>query len=227
METTNNLRLITEYLDQTKVLEILEEGAQEKSLYITGPMLQANVKNRNGRWYPDEIMEGQVKRYITEKIDTKRALGELNHPQRPNVDPREASHLVTELYRDGDNWMGKAKVLSRTPVGGIVAGLIREGVSLGVSSRGVGSLKENARGILEVQSDYFLSAIDVVSDPSGPDCFVNGIMEGAEWVWGNNGLKQVDLSNARREVEQAVVARALDEARLLSVFDRLLKTVSK
>lgn len=220
-------KLITEYVEGATSQEVIEEGTGQKNLYITGPYLQANIRNRNGRVYPSEILEAQVTRYIREKVNGSHALGELNHPQRPNVNPREASHLVTELWREGDNWMGKARVLVGTPVGDIVAGLIKNGVSLGVSSRGVGSLKENARGILEVQNDYFLSAIDVVSDPSGPDCFVNGIMEGVDWVWGNSGFTQQQLDNTRKEVDQAVVARSLDEDRLLEIFNRLLNSVSK
>lgn len=220
------MKLITEYIDEG-VTNTLEEGVGgAKQMFIQGPFLQGAVKNRNGRIYPTEILENQVRRFY-DKINNSTAMGELNHPQRPNVDPREASHLVTEIRKEGNDFFGKAKVLTHVPIGQIVEGLILDGVRLGVSSRGVGSLKENTAGILEVQNDYFLSTIDVVSDPSGPDCFVNGIMEGTEWIVNNGGFRPEQIEQARKYIDQQVASRSLDEEALLHVWETMIGGLAK
>lgn len=223
------MKLITEY-DEDIEAEILTEdivGQDHKQMFFKGPFLQAAVQNKNGRVYPVEILEHQVNNYIRDHVSTRSALGELNHPQRPNVDPREASHLVTEITRSGNDFFGKAKVLTHHPVGQIVEGLIIDGVRIGVSSRGVGSLKENTSGILEVQNDYRLMAIDVVTNPSGPDCFVNGIMEGVDWIINNGGFQPVQIEAARKYVDHKAATRSLDEAELFNVFNRMMSLLSK
>lgn len=213
------MKLITEYLDDTRT--IIEEGVDgsPKKLFIEGIFMQADIKNRNGRVYPMGILENETNKYIERFVVKGNAMGELNHPQRPNVDPERASHVITELRREGSNYYGKAKIITRNPVGKIVEGLILEGITLGVSSRGIGSLKVNSSGINEVQNDFRLSTIDIVSDPSGPDCFVNGIMEGKDWVWNSGAVEEEVL-----EKVQAVIAQTkrIDEAKLLQVFNRLM-----
>lgn len=160
---------------------IIQESEGKKNHYIQGVFAQADTPNRNKRTYPLSIMEREINRF-QELIEAKRAIGELNHPQRPNVDPERASHLIQELSFDENNVVGKAKILS-TPVGNIVKSLLDDGVQLGVSTRGLGTVKPNKSGINEVQSDFILNTIDVVADPSGIDCWVNGIMENAEWIF--------------------------------------------
>ena len=175
------MKLITE-LNQN--VQYIEEDADDgkKSLYIVGPFLESNKKNKNGRMYPRNIVEKEVARY-QELIREKRSLGELGHPPNPTINLNQVSHLITELKMNGEDAMGKAKILG-TPMGKIAENLIREGVRLGVSLRGVGSLKEK-NGINEVQDDFLLSTVDIVSDPSAPSAFVQGVMENAEWICDN------------------------------------------
>ncbi len=188
------MRLISEVNDQ---VEFIAE-ANGKDLYIEGVFLQADLKNKNGRYYPSKIMEKEVKRYTKEYIDKKRAFGELGHPEGPTINLDRVSHMVTELKQDGSNWIGKAKVTD-TPSGNIVKSLIKEGAQLGVSSRGMGSLKANKKGIQEVQDDLYLAtAADIVADPSAPDAFVNGIMEGKSWVWENGAIQEVEIANYKK-----------------------------
>lgn len=184
------MKLITETLDNT-IESIVEEVAGKKSHFITGVFAQADVPNRNKRTYPKKIMEREVSNF-NKLVESRRAMGELNHPNRPTVDPERASHLITELKFDGDNnVVGRAKILS-TPVGQIVSGLLNDGVSLGVSTRGLGSLKQLSNGLNEIQGDFILNTIDVVSDPSGIDCWVNGVMENAEWIFENGNWFQAE-----------------------------------
>jgi hypothetical protein len=174
--------LITETFDED--CEILTEANEngKKQYYIQGNMMQGNLKNRNGRIYPSEVLEKEMKRYNEQFIKTKRALGELNHPQGPQINADRVSHLITEMKRDGDNFVGKAKILG-TPMGEIVKTFIDEGVRIGVSTRGLGSVKQTKEGIMEVQDDFHLATVDIVTDPSGPDCFVNGIMENTQYFY--------------------------------------------
>ncbi len=191
------MKLITE----TNFTELIQEKTEEGDLFIEGVFLQSEKKNRNGRIYPVKVLEGQVQKYISEQIDTHRAIGELNHPTSPSVNPERASHLTTALRREGYNFIGKAKILN-TPQGNIVRGLLEGGVSLGVSSRGLGSLKEGTgmhRGSKIIQKDYKLVTIDVVSNPSAPDAFVEGIYEGVDYMIRNGEVckacEEVTLDN--------------------------------
>tara|TARA_B100000029_G_scaffold204135_3_gene202126 strand:- start:14566 stop:15207 length:642 start_codon:yes stop_codon:yes gene_type:complete len=192
------MRLISEI---TENVEYIQE-ANGKDLYIEGVFLQADVKNRNGRMYPSKVMEKEVKRYTKEYIDKKRAFGELGHPEGPTVNLDRVSHMITELTQDGTNWRGKAKVTD-TPHGNIVKSLIKEGAQLGVSSRGMGSLKANKKGYQEVQDDFYLAtAADIVADPSAPDAFVNGVMEGKEWVWDNGAIKEKEIAKYNKIIKK-------------------------
>lgn len=213
------MKLITE-LNQN--VQYIEEDSDDgkKSLYIVGPFLESNKKNKNGRMYPRNIVEKEVARY-QELIREKRSLGELGHPPNPTINLNQVSHLITELKMNGEDAMGKAKILG-TPMGKIAENLIREGVRLGVSLRGVGSLKEK-NGINEVQDDFLLSTVDIVSDPSAPSAFVQGVMENAEWILENGAWKTVHIEQAQREIKKAS-KRQLDEAKL-RVFHRLLNII--
>jgi hypothetical protein len=189
------MRLVTEINEN---VEYITE-ANGKDLFIEGVFLQADLKNRNGRLYPGAIMEKEVKEYI----DKKRAFGELGHPEGPTINLDRVSHMITELKKDGSNYLGRAKITD-TPHGNIVKNLIKEGAQLGVSSRGMGSLKANKKGIQEVQGDFYLAtAADIVADPSAPDAFVNGIMEGKEWVWDNGAIAERTIANYKKIVENA------------------------
>jgi hypothetical protein len=176
------MKLITELVEDIQYIAEAKENG-DKEHYIEGIFLQANIKNRNGRIYPMGIMEKEVSRYIKEVVANKRAYGELGHPANPSINLDRVSHIITELRRDGDNFIGKAK-LTDTPMGNIAKGLLKSGASLGVSSRAMGSLVPRKDGIMEVQDDFHLStAADIVADPSAPNAFVKGIMEGVEWVY--------------------------------------------
>jgi hypothetical protein len=176
------MKLITELVEDIQYISEAKENG-DKEHFIEGIFLQANIKNRNGRIYPMGIMEKEVNRYINEVVANKRAYGELGHPAGPAINLDRVSHIITELRRDGDNFVGKAK-LTDTPMGNIAKGLLKSGASLGVSSRAMGSLVPRKDGIMEVQDDFHLStAGDIVADPSAPNAFVKGIMEGVEWVY--------------------------------------------
>lgn len=175
------MKLITELVEDVQLISEAKESGG-KDYYIEGVFLQGNIKNRNGRWYPVEVLETEVKRYVKEVVDKNRAFGELGHPSGPSINLDRVSHIITELKRDGSDFIGKAR-LSKTPMGEIARGIMESGGQLGVSSRAMGSLKEE-KGMMIVQNDLRLStAADIVADPSAPDAFVNGIMEGVDWVW--------------------------------------------
>ena len=195
------MRLITELTEDISTHLVEEAGS--KRCYIEGVFLQSNVKNRNGRIYPSDIMSEEVQRYIKEKVKTGRALGELGHPTGPQINLDRVSHRIVELRQDGANWVGKALITEGTPFGAIAKGLIEAGTQLGVSSRGMGSLKAR-NGIMEVQNDFRLAtAADIVADPSAPDAFVNGIMEGVEWVYERGVWKAKELEEARDAIDAA------------------------
>ena len=175
--------------EDVQLLSELDEKTGEKNYFIEGIFMQAEQKNRNGRIYPSTVLVNEVKRYKNEYVQKNRAMGELNHPQGPTVNLDRVSHIIKDLRVEGNDIYGKAKVMD-TPMGKIAKNLIDEGAKLGVSSRGMGSLKANKEGINEVQDDFMLAAVDIVADPSAPDAFVNGIMEGAEWVWDNGILRE-------------------------------------
>ena len=196
------MKLISEEAINVEFLtEATESGG--KSYFIEGIFMQANKKNRNGRVYPTEILQKEAKRYTTEFIKKKRAFGELGHPDGPTVNLERVSHMIEELEEVDQNFMGRAKILD-TPYGKIVKNLIDEGAQLGVSSRGMGSLKAGRNGISEVQGDFYLAtAADIVADPSAPDAFVHGIMEGKEWVWDNGLLKETQIQEYKDKIEKS------------------------
>jgi len=196
------MKLISEEAINVEFLtETTKSG--DKKYFIEGIFMQANKKNRNGRVYPTEVLQKEAKRYTTEFIKKKRAFGELGHPDGPTVNLERVSHMIEELEEVGQNFMGRAKVLD-TPYGKIVKNLIDEGAQLGVSSRGMGSLKQGRNGISEVQGDFYLAtAADIVADPSAPDAFVHGIMEGKEWIWDNGLLKETQIQEYKDKIEKS------------------------
>jgi len=194
------LKLISEHIEQDTdyLIEAKEDGS--KSYKIKGIFMQADIKNRNGRVYPMEVLNKEVKRYNKEYIGEKRAFGELGHPDGPTVNLERASHMITALYPDGKNYIGEAKILG-TPMGNIVKNLMDEGAKLGVSSRGMGSLDQK-NGANYVRNDFYLAtAADIVADPSAPNAFVEGIMEGKEWIWNNGLIKEADISEMKENIE--------------------------
>ena len=212
------MKLISEEVSNAEYL--VEETNGKKNYKIRGIFLQSNVKNRNGRVYPKEILEKEVNRYNREFINKKRAFGELGHPDGPTVNLERVSHMITKLSPDGNNFIGEAKIMD-TPYGKIVKGLIDEGAQLGVSSRGMGSLLQR-NGANYVKDDFYLAtAADIVADPSAPDAFVEGIMESREWVWENGVLVEKDIEAWKQQVREAK-QRALEETKL-KVFESFLK----
>jgi len=212
------MKLITEQIEEVQFLT--EDNNGKKNHYIQGVFLQSEIKNRNGRVYPLDILEREVNRYTTENISKNRALGELGHPEGPTVNLDRASHKIESLVREGNNFIGKAKLLD-TPMGQIAKSLLDEGVSLGVSSRGVGSLREMG-GANYVRDDYQLAtAADIVADPSAPDAFVEGIMEGKEWVWDNGLLKEQEISSIKKGIDAATLYNL--QERKVSAFEQFLK----
>jgi|TARA_Y100000114_G_scaffold126299_1_gene122624 hypothetical protein len=210
--------LITEVNDNVKL--VTEEVNGEKQYHIDGVFMQAEQKNRNGRVYPSKTLMNEVKRYNNEYVKSSRAMGELGHPDGPQLNLERVSHLIKELRIDGNDVYGKAKILD-TPYGKIVKDLIKEGVKIGVSSRGMGSLKQ-VNGVNEVQEDFSLSAVDIVADPSAPDAYVQGIMEGKEWVWENGILTSRTIESHKKHIERASKSD-LEEAKLYAFADFLSK----
>lgn len=207
------MRLITEHFDSLEYITENKDG--KKGTYITGVFMQAEQKNRNGRIYPKETLFKAVEKYIDEQVNKGRAVGELDHPAGPQINLDKVSHKITELKFDGDNVVGKAQVLN-TPMGKIVEGLIEGGVKLGVSSRGMGTV-ENRQGATYVNDDYLLATVDIVQDPSAQGAFVNGIMEGVEWIWDNGILRAQQLEKYETEISKA------SSAELASVQERVFK----
>ena len=195
------MKLITEYTesDVQCIVEKKEDGT--KNYVIEGVFAMADSKNRNGRIYPKACMEKAVDKYVTEQVKTKRAVGELNHPEGPTVNLDKVSHLITDLQWEGNNVMGKAQILD-TPMGQIVKGLLEGGVQLGVSTRGMGSL-EQRNGTMYVKDDFILNTVDIVQDPSAPNAFVNGIMEGVDWVWNNGIIEAQVIEKMETEIKNA------------------------
>jgi hypothetical protein len=212
------MKLISEEVQHAEYL--IEENNGKKDYKIRGVFLQSDIKNRNGRVYPREILVREVNRYNKEFINKNRAFGELGHPDGPTVNLERVSHMVKKLYPDGKDFIGEAKIMD-TPYGKIVKGLIDEGAQLGVSSRGMGSLIQR-NGVNYVKDDFYLAtAADIVADPSAPDAFVEGIMESKEWVWDNGVLKEKDIESWKNQIRTAR-QRALEEAKL-KVFESFLK----
>ena len=220
------MKLISEqWSDDVNYLVEEDPKTGKKNAYIEGVMLQTEVKNKNGRIYPKEVMQKEVKRYTKEYIDNNRAYGELGHPEGPTINLERTSHLITDLREDGNNFVGKAKILS-TPMGNIVKNLLDDGARLGVSSRGMGSLKaSNAKGGVQmVQSDFQLAtAADIVADPSAPDAFVDGVMEGVEWIWDNGVIKAQKIEEYKDTIRRAKSLK-LQETKL-NVFKSFLENL--
>lgn len=210
------MKLITETIEETQtIVESNESGG--KNYFIKGVMMESGVVNRNGRMYKPDILLKEMRRYNTEYVDKKRALGELNHPSGPTVNLDRVSHIITNLNESGNQIIGKAKIID-TPMGKIVKNLIDEGAQLGVSSRGMGSLKKEGT-INYVQPDFTLAAIDIVADPSAPNAFVNGILEGKEWIWDNGILKEQQIAAYSRALKKTSKRKLEENAiRLFSDF---------
>lgn len=217
------MKLITEVCEQVKPLILEEAGA--KHYFVEGPFLQANIKNRNGRIYPLEILQREVNRYRKELIDEQRALGELGHPDSPTINLDRVSHMITEMNQSGRDFNGKAKILN-TPNGNIVKALIDEGVKLGVSSRGVGSLHTTSQGNVVGEDFYLATAADIVADPSAPDAFVRGIMEGKEWVWDGGVLTEAQIAQYKQELQGAPVKKVAEKRELeAQIFEAFIRAI--
>ena len=216
------MKLIREEIETVEF--IVENRGGKKQLYIEGVFLQGNIKNRNGRMYPMETLRREVSRYNENHVVSGRALGELGHPEGPTVNLDRVSHKIVSLKESGQNFVGKAKILS-TPMGKIASSLISEGVKLGVSSRGIGSLKMTREGINVVGEDFMLAtAADIVADPSAPDAFVSGIMEGKDWVWDGGVLREKYAEKTYKTINTLVDQKKLDEHKL-NMFNDFLKNL--
>jgi hypothetical protein len=216
------MKLIREEIESVEFL--VEQKNGKKSMYIEGVFLQGNIKNRNGRMYPMETLRREVSRYNENHVQAGRALGELGHPDGPTVNLDRVSHKIVSLRESGSNFIGKAKILS-TPMGKIASSLIEEGVKLGVSSRGIGSLKMTREGINVVGDDFMLAtAADIVADPSAPDAFVEGIMEGKEWVWDGGILREKFAAKTYKEINTLVTQRQLEEKKI-ELFNNFLNNL--
>ena len=214
------MRLIAEEIEAVEF--ITEEKGGKKSHFIEGIFLQSEITNKNGRMYPFKTLQREVAKYEESQIRKGRALGELGHPDGPSINLDRVSHKIESLREDGNNFVGRAKILD-TPMGNIASSLLSEGVRLGVSSRGMGSLKkENNSNV--VQDDFMLAtAADIVADPSAPDAFVDGIMEGKEWVWDNGILKEAAIAEIKREIDHATLINIQEKK--LSAFEKFLKSL--
>jgi len=212
------MKLIKELNEEVEY--ITEDNEGKKNHYIQGVFLQSEITNRNGRMYPKSVLDREVKNYSEKYIRTNRALGELGHPEGPTVNLDRVSHKITELKEDGNNFVGKAKLLD-TPMGNIAKNLLGEGVKLGVSSRGMGTLKRE-NGASVVGEDFMLAtAADIVSDPSAPDAFVEGIMEGKEWVWETGRLHEKDIASIKQELDHATLINIQEKK--ISAFETFIK----
>jgi len=220
------MKLITETFDELEyVTEAKDDGT--KNLYIEGVFLQAAIKNRNGRMYPESVMDREVERYMKESVEQKTAMGELGHPNGPQINLDRVSHRIVSLRKEGTDYIGKA-IITNTPMGNIARGLMESGVRLGVSSRGMGSIKLNREGINEVQDDFKLAtAADIVADPSAPSAWVDGIMESVDWVYDDRlGWKAIEVvEESKKQIDMAVRYRQLEEQKL-RLFDSFMKKIS-
>lgn len=219
------MKLITELTEELNYLtEAREDGSKDH--YIEGIFLQANKPNRNGRIYPTHVMDAAVSKYTDSHVNNNRAYGELGHPDGPQINLDRVSHMITNLKKDGDNYIGKAK-LAETPMGNIAKGLLKSGANLGVSSRGLGSLKANKQGIMEVQHDFRLAtAADIVADPSAPDAYVKGVMEGVDWVYDatTDSWYQEKLHETRKTLKKMTMDQI--EQSKLGIFESFINRLS-
>jgi hypothetical protein len=217
------MKLIKELVEDVNF--IAESAGGQKNYFIEGVFLQSELQNRNGRKYPKSVMKREVDRYVKEYVDAKRAFGELGHPEGPTINLDRVSHMIVSLKEDGNNYIGKAKIMD-TPMGKIAKNLLDEGAQLAVSSRGLGSLKVNNEGINEVQDDFFLStAADIVADPSAPDAFVQGIMENKEWIFVDGMWTYQNMDETKKLIEQTQ-RKQLEDVKM-KVFENFLNVVSK
>lgn len=216
------MRLIREVFEQTNTIVESKLG-KGKEYFIEGIFLQSELKNRNGRMYPESVMDNEVGRYIKESVEKNRAYGELGHPDTPSINLDRVSHMIVSLRKEGTNYIGKAKILE-TPMGQIARGLLDGGANLGVSSRALGSLQTNNEGVQVVQDDFMLStAADIVADPSAPDAFVRGIMESKEWVFVDGKFVEQHIEEAQRSIRKAS-SRNLEEAKIYA-FQKFLSKI--
>jgi hypothetical protein len=216
------MKLIKEVIETTSLI-VEQKLGQEKEYFIEGIFLQSDLKNRNGRMYPESIMDKEVGRYIKEYVEKNRAYGELGHPDTPSINLHLVSHMITSLRKEGKNYIGKAKILD-TPNGNIAKGLLKGGANLGVSSRALGSLKQNNEGVQIVQDDFMLStAADIVADPSAPDAFVQGIMENHEWIFVDGKFVEKHIEEAKRNIRGAS-SKSLAEAKVIA-FQKFLNSI--
>ena len=229
------MKLITEVTEDLQIATELNEATGKKSYFIEGIFMQGDIKNRNGRIYPAGILENEMNRYNKDFIETKRALGELGHPETPTINGDRVSHLITEMKRDGSDFVGKAKILS-TPMGEIVKTFMDEDVKIGVSTRGLGSVKPMKSGIMEVQDDFHLATVDIVTDPSAPNAFVNGIMENTEFYYdvaSSNWIAQQPVEEVIEEIQEAVekqyrtVYKRIDESTAARMFETFISSLRK
>jgi len=217
------MKLICEVVEEVSFIQEAREDGK-KDYYIEGIFLQGDIKNRNGRMYPSQTLANEVARYSKHCIEANRAYGELNHPSGPSINLDRVSHMIKELKQDGSNFIGKAKVMTETPMGKIVKNLIDEGANLGVSSRGMGSLKANKEGIMEVQGDFMLAtAADIVADPSAPDAYVRGVMEGLDWVYdvASGNWRAIDEIQSQKKHMHESTMRSINENKVRN-FERFL-----
>lgn len=219
--------LIERNMELTESNILVPEGSVDKKYIIKGIFMQSDIKNRNGRIYPEHIMDKEVARYISEKIITNQATGELNHPTGDgslSINYERVSHKINALTKVGKNWIGEAIITHKTPIGSVIAGLMEAGVVMGVSSRATGSLKLNGHGTKIVQEDFkLITAADIVSDPSAPDALVTSIMEGKEWIFVNGALTEQTLSEVKDEINNNAKSIIHDEQRLINVFEWIIK----
>ena len=215
------MKLIKEVFDTTSV--IVEEAKGKKSYFIEGVFLQSDLKNRNGRMYPESVMDKEVARYMKEQVKSNRAYGELGHPDTPSINLDRVSHMIVDLRKEGTNYIGRAKIME-TPMGNIARGLLDGGANLGVSSRALGSLKMNNEGVQVVQDDFMLStAADIVADPSAPDAFVRGIMESKEWTFVDGKFVEKNIEETQKFIRRAS-SKQLQEAKILA-FQHFLSKI--
>ena len=214
------MKLITELVEDLDIVTEADSNGKE-SLFIEGIFLQAEQKNRNGRVYPLEILEREVRRYKKDYVKQNRAFGELGHPDGPAINLERVSHMITELRKSSTDFVGKANVLNSTPYGKIVEGLLKDGAKLGVSSRGMGSLDESQKGTKIVKDDFYLAtAADIVADPSAPHAFVQGVMEGREWIYENSMFREVDLDSIKKTIDSS--SRREREQEILHAFEAVV-----
>ena len=217
------MKLISEHVEDIEYITEADDTGK-KNYRIKGVFMQAEVKNRNNRMYPMNVLEKEVGRYNKEYVNQKRAFGELGHPDGPTVNLERVSHMITKLYPDGKNFIGEAKVMD-TPYGKIVKNLIDEGAKLGVSSRGMGSL-EPRKDMHVVKDDFYLAtAADIVADPSAPNAFVEGIMEGKEWVWDNGIIKEMDIEVYKEELDRRYARRQAREEKAVEIFEDFMSKI--